>query len=105
MHSNSPRTVGNDHAINRKSRSETRDCQFGVGAEGGNRTRTPLRTQDFKSWASTNSATPAHAFSKISTSVRAGKGAGGDGYVRILANRSVPLFMETYAWILWLVLG
>src|SRR4051812_12815152 len=30
-----------------------------AGAEGGNRTRTPLRTQDFKSWASTNSATPA----------------------------------------------
>src|SRR5215218_2430312 len=30
-----------------------------VGAEDGNRTRTPLRTQDFKSWASTNSATPA----------------------------------------------
>ena len=31
------------------------------GAEGGNRTRTPLRTQDFKSWASTNSATPARS--------------------------------------------
>ena len=30
-----------------------------IGAEGGNRTRTPLKAQDFKSWASTNSATPA----------------------------------------------
>src|SRR4051794_22656132 len=29
------------------------------GAEGGSRTRTSLRTRDFKSRASTNSATPA----------------------------------------------
>lgn len=33
--------------------------QNSAGTEGGNRTRTPLRAQDFKSWASTNSATPA----------------------------------------------
>lgn len=29
------------------------------GTGDGNRTRTTLRSQDFKSWASTNSATPA----------------------------------------------
>ncbi len=32
-----------------------------VGTGDGNRTRTPLRAQDFKSWASTNSATPARS--------------------------------------------
>ena len=36
------------------------------GTGDGNRTRTPLRAQDFKSWASTNSATPARVL-EIST--------------------------------------
>ena len=33
--------------------------KINVGTGDGNRTRTPLKAQDFKSWASTNSATPA----------------------------------------------
>ncbi len=43
-------------------------CKTGLfsGARGGTRTRTGLLPQDFKSWASTNSATRAKTASKKS---------------------------------------
>ncbi len=93
-------TTDENYEVPERKRCRRHGIERSDGAEGGNRTRTPLRTRDFKSRASTNSATPAR-FRDYHVAIGFDKSLlSGD-----MVNLALRVVMGNLLWIVWLVLG